>query len=33
VLLVLTTHRPLTGWVAAAAALIVGAAIVGVRAR
>jgi len=32
-LLVLTTHRPLTGWIAAAAALIVGAAIVGVRAR
>jgi len=33
VLLVLTTHRALTGWIAAAAALIVGAAIVGVRAR
>jgi len=33
VLLVLTTHRQLTGWIAAAAALIVGAAIVGVRAR
>ena len=31
--LVLTTHRPLTGWIAAAAALIVGAAVVGVRAR
>jgi drug/metabolite transporter (DMT)-like permease len=31
-LLVLTTHRPLTGWIAAAAALIVGAAIVGMRA-
>jgi len=32
-LLVLTTQRALTGWIAAAAALIVGAAIVGVRAR
>jgi drug/metabolite transporter (DMT)-like permease len=32
-LLVLTSDRPLTGWVIAAAALIVGAAIVGVRAR
>jgi len=33
VLLVVTTQRALTGWVAAAAALIVGAAIAGVRAR
>lgn len=32
-LLVLTTQRPLTGWIAAATALIVGAAIVGMRAR
>ncbi|HEX7437309.1 MAG TPA: DMT family transporter, partial [Caldimonas sp.] len=32
-LLVLTTHRPLTGWIAAAAVLIVGAAVVGMRAR
>jgi drug/metabolite transporter (DMT)-like permease len=32
-LLVATTHRPLTGWIVAAAALVVGAAIVGVRAR
>lgn len=32
-LLLLTTQRALTGWVAAAAALIVGAAVVGVRAR
>ncbi|HEX7439645.1 MAG TPA: EamA/RhaT family transporter, partial [Caldimonas sp.] len=32
-LLVLTTQRPMTGWIAAAALLIVGAAIVGMRAR
>jgi hypothetical protein len=30
---VATTHRPLTGWIAAAAALVAGAAVVGVRAR
>ena len=32
-LLVATTDRPLTGWIGVAAALIVGAAVVGVRAR
>jgi drug/metabolite transporter (DMT)-like permease len=32
-LLVLTTDRPLSGWIVAAAALIVGAAVLGMRAR